>query len=640
MPLFPFILAKMTENLFQRLRDDASPSEESRDRVRASIQARIATSTLFEQAKAEATPSESARSTVWNRVISTIESPASSLLERIGAWLTPSNETRSLLRGNLLLRLQPVPVRSSYTRTKWVAAFAVFALAVRVSPVLLLAPHSVAESTVLLIPTAGAVEISLRGLWQPVDEELTLSESVSMRTNGGQATVLLHDDGTIRLDSAAAVTLYDLSDRPEPALDGPTLALNEGRVWVQGLLPAYVRGLTIATPSGDVVIHNGSVSLALEGGQLIVQVWDHSATVRQGDRETLLVTGEQARFSVDGSAGAVSRMPDSAYDNAWVTQNLERDAVHQRAVAQMQRERSASKAGILPTSPLYSMKRVAEQVDVLLTLDPDAKLQKQIGLASTRLNEAVALVSEGSSTGASIQMEEYRETLQAIASGSGGNSAAQFLIRQEVAINAAGLSAAQPTDAVYSVKKAILEASADLSVDVVDDSQVQSIILVETLDALREALEQGDSAAARASYDAAAPYLSLLEKSDSTTPEVRKEALALLTQAAGELQESASGTGVQDLAAELEPFLPQVAPVLPVAEPLTDEEVVRFASLIVSRIDTFDSPRPRLNQLRYEISLVSVHPDGGRILRQLYHLLPGQDILSREVREAIQNLRK
>jgi hypothetical protein len=628
----------MTESLFQRLRDEASPSGDTRDRVRASVQARIGTSSLLDQAKAAATPPDPVREAVWRRVKNGIENPVSSLLGRVAAWLTPSDEVRSMLRTNLLMRLEPVPVRSSYMRTKWVAAFALVALAVRVSPVIFLAPRTVAESNVLFIPTAGSAEVALNGLWQPVGDELTINEPVSLRTDGGQATVLLHDDGTIRLDSNASVALYDLSDRPEPALDGPTLALNDGRIWVQGLLPAYVRAITVSTPSGDVVVHNGSVSVSLEGGQVIVQVWDHSATVRQGDNTTLLVTGEQARFAADGTAGPVTRMPESAYDNPWVTQNLQRDAVHQREIAQMQRERSAAKAGILPTSPLYGMKRVAEQVDVLLTLNPEAKLQKQIEQASTRLDEAVALVAEGS-TGATVQVEEYVQAMQAIASGSGGNSAAQFLLRQEMTENVAGLSAALPTDAVYSVKKAVLEASAGLPVPIVDDSDVKSIILVETLNALSDAVASGDTDAARASYAAVQPYLPLLD-SGATAPEVRKEAIALLIQAAGDLQASNTGTGVQDLAADLEPFLPQVAPVIPVVQHLSDEEVARYALQILGRIDTFDLPRPRLNQLRYEIGQISVHPDGGRILRELYHLLPGQDILSREVREAIQNLRK
>lgn len=636
MPIFSFIQAKMPESLFQRLRDDCSPSNESQARMRAAIQARIGKSEAFELAKAQATPSESTKNAVWNRVLQSIESPAGSLLGRIGSWLQPSEG----LNMGLFERLQPIPVRSSYACTKWVAAFALIAIAVRVSPVLFLAPRTIAESDVLLIPTAGSVDISLNGLWQSVNDELTLRESVSMRTTGGEATVLLHDDGTVRLDTRAAITLYDLSDRPEPALDGPTLSLNEGRVWVQGLLPAYVRALTITTPYGDVIVHDGSVSLELEDGQLTVKVWDHSASVRQGDRVTSLVTGEQARFRADDAAGVITRMPESAYDDAWVTQNLERDAVHQREVAQMQRERSAAKAGILPTSPLYSVKRVAEQVDVLLTLDPDAKLQKQIDLASTRLNEAVALVAEGSSTDAIVQVEEYRQALQAIASGSGGTGAAQFLLRQEVAENAAGLSAAQPSDAVYSLKKAVLEASADLSVDVVDNAQVQNIILVDTLDALNKAVAIGDTDAAQASYDAAAPYLPLL-KDPSISPEIRKEALALLTQAAEQLQETVSGSGAEDLADDLQPFLPEPVPAIAASEPLSDEVVAMMANRIMYRINKFTHPRPRMNQLIYEIKQLDGIADAGRILRQVYHVLPEEeDGLKQAVRRAIQDVRE
>lgn len=626
----------MPDSLLQRLRDETSPSQESKDRVRASIQARIGESFVFQQAKGTLQDDHALRTATWNKVVRAIEVPAASLLGRLGEWLSPSTDATASMRTHMLMRLQPIAVHSSYTRTKWVAAFAVFAIAIRVSPVLLLAPRTIAQSDVLLIPTVGAVELSSKGLWQPVTSELTLRESVSMRTEGGEATVLLHDDGTVRLDTHAGVSLYDLSNRPEPALDGTTLQLSHGRIWVQGLLPTYVRGLTIGTLAGDVIVHNGSASLAVEDGYLFVQVWDHSVTVVHGTTSTVLVTGEQARFGVDGTMSAITHMPDSAYDADWVKQNLQRDAVHQRAVAQMQQERSAAKAGILPTSPLYTMKRVAERVDVLLTLDPDEKLQKQINIASTRLNEAVALVSEGSSTGATVQMEEYKQALQAIATGSGSNGAAQFLLRQEVAENAANLAATQTTDAVYSVKKAVLQASADLSVDIVDDAEVQSILLVDTLDALRQALAHGDTIAARASYEAATPYLALLDK-PSIAHDAHKEAIALLAQVADQLEDPASGSGSDALAAALQPYLPKEE-VVYIA--LSDEQVQRVAEQILARMEIFQQPRPRLNQLRYEIQQMQSQPDAGRILRQLYHLLPGQDILSREVREAIQAIRK
>lgn len=598
----------MPEFFLQRLRDDVSPSQESRDRIKASIQARIG------------------------------HTPASSLLGRLGEWLAPSSESVALVRSHMLMRLQPMTIRSSYPRTKWVAAFAVFALAIRVSPLLVLAPHTIAQSDVLLIPTAGSVEISLQGLWQPVRDEITLKESVSMRTNRGQATVLFHDDGTLRLDANAHVTIYDLSDRPEPALDGATFALHTGRIWVQGLLPTYVRPLTVATSVGDVVIHNGSVSLAFEDDQLLVQVWDHSATVRHGNRTTLLVTGEQARFKGDGSSTDVTRMSDAAYENVWVTQNLQRDAVHQREVAQMQRERSAAKAGILPNSPLYGVKRAAERMDVLLTLNPDAKLQKQIDLASTRLNEAVALVSEGSGTEATVQIEEYQKALQEIASGTGSNSALQFLLRQEIAENAAGLNATQTTDALYGIKKAVLEATADLSIDVVNDADVQTIFLVDTLDALSEALGKGDSLAARASYEALIPYLPLLQ-SGALSVDSQKEVLSLLMRAADQLQDRHVDDEVQELSSVLQPFLSESKEPTVVIVPLSDEEVLAYANRILSTIDIYTLARPRVNQLRYEIKQLAGNPDSGRILRQLYHLLPGQDILSKEVRQAIQQLR-
>lgn len=601
------------------------------------MQARIAESRILELAKEQATPSEEQRGMVWGRVHNRIDVPeVSGLLDRVRALFDPSEAQHRAVRGSIMQRLSPVEVRHSFRWTKWTAAFALVLVALRASPALFLAPRTVAESSVIVVPTKGEAELALHGLWQPATEEVTVNEPVQLRTAEGEATVLLHDDGTIRLAPRTTVSLYDLSDRPEPALDGPTFLLSAGRVWVQGLLADHLRGIVVATPHGAVTVHGGSVSVSVDEHDMIVRVWDRKATVTQGETSTVLLAGERMRFSGE-DAGQVARIQDAEYDEAWVEQNLRRDAVHQREIAQMQQERRAAQAGILPNSPLYAMKRVAERVDVLFTLNPETRIQKQLDLASTRLSEAAALIAEGSS-GASVPLEEYKETLRSLASGS-GDSVTQFLLRQQLAENTADVSAALPTDDGYVLKKTVLETSAELPVDSLDESDVEGALLVDTLDALHTAIAAGDTQAAQETYDALEPYLATLEEEGSLKPDVKKEVLNLLSGAAEKLSESATGAVAETVAPGLKPFLPQRPVPQPVVTvPLTDEQIDALVTRIRQRVFVYDQTRPRRNQLLQELQRLEGHPDEGRILRRLYDALSG-DNMGVYVRRAIQDLR-
>lgn len=626
------------ESSLERLRESLQPADMQRERVRTVMQRRIDGSAALLRARDEATPSDAQKQHVWQGIVHRIELPAlTGMFDRVRALLTPSVQQQFAMRSRMFMRLSPVQVRSSYSRSKWVAAFVLVLLALRVSPALFLAPQTIAESSVMLLPTRGNVEIALHALWQPVVDEFTIDEPLQLRTDDGEATIILHDDGTIRLASDTKVSLHDVSDRPEPSIDGPTLTVSQGQVWVQGLLPKHLRGITIATPYGSVTVHAGSVSIAVEDGRTTVRVWDRQADVSHAGVATSLIAGDRARFG-EAAQLSVTELSNEEYAEDWVAQNLRRDAVHQREVAQMQQERRAAQAGILPTSPLYPVKRVAEKVDVLLTLSPEAKVQKQLQQASTRLNEAAALLADGG-TGAVTPLKEYKEALLAIASGSGGDSVTQFMVRQQVAENTADIAAALPSDELYPLKETVLRASVELAVSTVDASDVDGILLVDTLDALRQSIDAGDAAGAQATFTSLQPYLSSLEENDSLKPDVKKEVMGLLSKAAEKLQlQSGTGLEITTLSADLEPYLPK-PPAVPTPTPLTDEEINVLVADIRARILVYSQARSRWNQLQQELVHLQGHYDEGRILRRLYDALP-ENGLARYVRVAIQELRE
>jgi len=616
-----------SEPLLNRLRDASTPTEEQKARIRQVMQRTISGNPLFDRAIQDVTPDAAQQSLLWGRILRKIDSPAvSGIFDQIRTMLTPAAGGKIDIRQ----RLVPARVSSSYRISKWVAAFVLVLVALRASPALFL-PRTEAESFVVVIPTQGTVMLSSHGLWQPLTGEVRVYEGMQLRTAQGEATLIFHDDGTVRLGPDTIVTVHDVSNRPEPALAGPTLSLSEGRIWVQGLLPHHLRGITVATTGGNVVVHGGSVSVS-HGESTQVRIWDRLAMVDSNGTGTTLVAGEQVQLGKDDEL-RVRAIEDAEFTDTWVTQNLKRDAVHQREVSQLQQERRAAEAGILPGNPLYTMKRVAERVDVLFTLDHESRVQKKLDQASARLNEAAAVVAGGHS--GTTLLAEYTQALLEV-SGTGSDSVTQFLVRQEVAENTAEFAAALPDDEHYVLKRAVLEASALLPGEMVDQADVQGVILVDALDVLQTAIESGDTKQAEESYAVIEPYLLTMEDAGDLKPDIRKEVLSLLSSAAEKIQES--GTGAEtELAVELSPFLP--VPQKPAHVPMTESQIMTLIEQIVERIFLYDQPRSRWNQLQHELAQLEGHPDEGTILRHLYHALP-ENGLAKYVRTAIQELRE
>lgn len=633
----------------RQLASDVTPSSDQRARVRSIIERRIEGPAILREAKTQATPALSVSKAIWSHLLSRIHAPAiASLFDRVRSLLDPAATAQQSIRRTILSHLlSPAPMPLTQRIYKWGAALIIVVMALRASPLLFIAPQSNADSSVLLRPSATGVELSSRGLWQPVTHEVELREATDLRTTEGEATIMLFDDGNVRIDRRTTVSLQDVSDSVAQTSLDPTISLLEGRMWVQGLLPDQVRGLIIVTPWGSVTVRGGSVSVAVTGETVRIEAWDRHVTVDEGMKSLSLVSGEYVTLPSNGSLVAMP-LANSAYKQPWVSQNLQRDAVHQRELAQLQQERRAADAGILPNSPLYTVKRVAESVDVLLTLDPEAKIQKRLQQATTRLNEAAALIVQGDS-GASIPLDEYKRTLIEVASGT-GDSITQALVQQQVAENAAQLSAALPDDQLYILKKTVLEAGAQLPDDVVDARDVSGTLLVDTLDSLHRAIIDGNTEQAAQALEVLKPYLPALHSGNNLLkPEVRKEALSLLADVAQSLATETSGSGrtLSDaITGEIAAYLPEEAktssPSVAAVVTMTEEELQVAVRTTLSRVfNVYKMPQSRLNALRTEIKKYEGNPDEGRFLRRLYHDLPEEFTdLKQLVRHAIQMLRE
>jgi hypothetical protein len=263
------------------------------------------------------------------------------------------------------------------------------------------------------------------------------------------------------------------------------------------------------------------------------------------------------------------------------------------------------------------------------------------------------LILQGDS-GSTVALNEYRQTLIDVASGSGDTNTQQ-LVQMSVAQNAAQLSAALPDDQLYILKKAVLEASADLPNDAVDQRDVSGTLLTDTLAVLQQAIQNNDADQINRSLLALAPYLPALQSGsgDLLKPDVRKDAISLLSGVATGLQTVNNGSGSSvssDVAKQIADYLPATddvkpdAPVSVITPPvvvlMTDDQLDAAVQGTMHRVfDIYSMPQSRENALRVELKKFAGSPDEGRYLRRLYRELPENITLRQLVRHAIQQLR-
>ncbi|MDD5041418.1 MAG: DUF5667 domain-containing protein [Candidatus Peribacteraceae bacterium] len=613
-----------TEDLLLRLQRDLTPPSGAQGRIRTRLQARIAAPEALRATKALLTPTSESKRVIWERIsASLLAHRAHGFLVELRGWLSAPEGVRAFLWQRFSAELVPVQqTRHMFWGVKWVATAVLLVFVTQMSPRFFWASPSAALSETMLLPH-GDVSILVDEVWQPVTQEVTLRAGMRIQTGeDGQASIVLSDDGVVRLDHGTMIDLVDLSDRMEPASElVPTLSLYTGRLWMQGLVPANLRGLTVYTPVGLVTVNGGSVSIGGER-EMRVAVYDRTAQVTRSGKNLPLVAGEWTVLRAAGNPSA-QKLADGSYQSPWVQGNLTLDAVHRQEIAALQQTRLAERARILPTSTLYPVKRAVEAVDLFLTIGDEAKMQKQLQHADTRLTEAAALLAQGQTGAVALPLEEYRSTLVALATGSGDATLAQFLLKKVVSQNASDLAATLPGDQAYVLKQAVLETSSTLADGVSAPEDARDSMLLDALSVLTQAVETGNLKGLPDMWTQLSPQLQILKGGiDALKPEVQREAsaaLAMLALAFDKQEEQGQMQKVDPI------LLQQISAYLPAEEApiLSESDIQLIVAGIRQRIFVYHLTQARLNQFTQELKLLEGHADQGRILRRLYFALPG-----------------
>ncbi len=605
-------------------------------------------------------PSAAQKQRVWQRIESQIEPQrAAHMLTKVRDWLEPNADLQARIQLLMNARLSPAPAADGgIIFAKWSAAFLVTALLIKSSPLLFIAPHTVAATSVSLAATRGTVSLGDQGLLQPVTGELTLNAPGRIATGDGEATLALHSFGVVRLAPGTVFAIDDIGNHPTLPITGE---LTSGTAWIYGLLPLAVDGIRVATPAGTVTVNEGSASVSVQDGTVTIDAWDRPVRVSVGTERYLVQNAERLVLAADGEPRFSSLDPYS--DDDWVSENAARDAVHRRELAQWQHEVRIANAGILPTSPLYAVKRAAEAVDLLLTFGSHSRAEKTLQLAETRLNEAAALLPESSpdtvattsqvlrlaasgatvgeatvgesASGAIVRslLDEYRTTILALAeeSASGSGATASF-VTDELAANSLQLAAALPTDVSYPLKQAVLATAAALPESNTEETSRETMLL-DALTSLRTTL-QAEPDSDLSAFSDLTPLLNELRSNvEENSAEVQREAGALEKTIATLARQRRTEVAMESTSRR-GPTLPATIPHLSAAE------IDQLVKGMLERIAIYRLPASRFNQLVSEMTSIAGHPDEGQILRRLDHGITEEPGLSARLRARMRQLKE
>lgn len=611
------------ESILQRLSEGVRPDAGAALRMKNKVLGSIQPQNVLQSVQS-VVPTRTLRASLKDRILARIQSSpvASTLGELAESFHLPSDRALSL-REMILSRLSGErQVSFLHGGLKWGAAFALFLLMIRAMPLVFLAPATKADIGVQLLPSGEQVSVFIGGVWRDVDSPEVVKGPLMIRTgDDSRATIILNDDGVLRLEPDTTFKLHDVLDRPHMAASSPTATLVRGTIWVLGLLPPVVESISIETEHGEVDINSGSASLSEDGTTMTVAVYDRGAIFRHREQTAFLISGEKAAVNASVSFSIVT-MPETAFTAPFVVENLKQDAVHRAEIAASQQERRERMAGILPTSILYPAKRIAEKVDVLFTLTHDGRTEKLIQQADTRLNEALALINDGQSTEAVISLGEYHDALVSMASGTGDNIV-KYLIKKQIADATLSMSPSTSSGTIGLFRSAVVNVSAAIPDTSLRSKDIEGYVLVDKLTEINHLLSvEHNLTGALLAYADVSPYLgSLLHEEDGAHPLLQKEAKSLLVSTAALLKEESKGVKSKILIAaetDLDQYLPPEQDSLL----LSETELNSVIDAILGRIFIFKAPLSRYNQLLLEMSELRGNPNRGTLLRRLYRALP------------------
>ena len=611
-------------------------SEGAKARMRAEVVRRIGGGLLTDIARHHTANEANLRRAILDRITSTGTERA--LLD-VRKTISPTLAQMMALRAIILERIadwQPIPIPLWQKSLKPIAITALFLFVLRLTPMLFLAAPLQASAEILVLPTQGTVSLTDGAEWSIIDQELPLTEPVTLRTGPeSSATVIMHD-AILRLGENAEVTLGEATF--DPHVSGPVARIAYGQVWVSGFLPeALLAGTSLTLPQGMLALKEGSVSIFADPQQSTIQVFDRYARVLPtGEDPIHLIQGDQLVLFPNSSTQR-HVITSTMQREEWVRENLARDAAHRIEMVQKRQNDAETVAGILPNSAFYFLKIASENIDLGLTLSSKTRQEKRIQHASTRMNEAVALLKAGKREEAKLPLEAYREAILSLASMS--EEEARLLLADSLAFSTSAVSDALPHSDLFIAKEAVLEAAAEAQSAEIGVSEVDLYLLSDALLELESLVSQGRITEANIAWNGIeGAVASIIEEQrlggeivEKNSLKATKTILRSITFSLTQAEEIVQGKQV-DLLASLRSRIEHLSPLPVIASaPAAPADAVQCMSLrditrqtnqFLAAVFTYQTSRAQRNAVLQQIALLPDCPESSRVLSKVMNKVP------------------
>lgn len=266
----------------------------------------------------------------------------------------------------------------------------------------------------------GKVKVEREGKTIPVFDQMILQEGDTVKTESdSKAEIYFLDDSVSRMAPDTEIKITTLSSSQTTEFS-TSIAVNvtQGRVWSNVVSPAVdstsftvtaedVSGTVDAKASFDLSVVDHDVTVLAVNNTVNLTVKEDGTVLSK-----VLIEGESLTLQGVSESAALLRVVRNDVSDPWIDENVKKDTSYHADLQNKYQDLIAEKAGILPGSPLYGVKKFSESATVAFTFDPVSKKQKKLEIAERRLFEAETLLSSGQTDAGRALLDEFQQSVQ------------------------------------------------------------------------------------------------------------------------------------------------------------------------------------------------------------------------------------
>ena len=225
----------------------------------------------------------------------------------------------------------------------------------------------------------------------------------------------------------------------------------------------------LAVIIGNVIVHDlASIwpCAMIRGGKNAVVIEKNVAIMDRAFMEAhkkVVVEGYSVEFNDDESVESKIDV-GTKEDEVWIKVNKAEDKQYRKEVDKEKEDETKIDAGVLPSDPLYSAKKINESTKLLMTTDELEKNKIKADIAVKRLTEAGALLADGDEESAKELLDEFSESIKEISAKIDDSSELRDYVRTSLNDEEKDLSTVLPGQKRYMAKEALRDAKLLLAI--------------------------------------------------------------------------------------------------------------------------------------------------------------------------------